>query len=721
MTITVCNTPSMTGLVQIAAVAMAPDASWAVTVAADGTVRTQGPGVTPRVIRRAIPIHDGQPTAVALSGNRLRVLRATGETIRLHENVQGAWPRDDDFLASASVQALALSPSGALGIVACADATLRILNVGTGEFGWPLATKGLTACAVAVASDQGPIVAAFADGSVRRYDLAAQTGDIVGSGPGIHLLAVSPDGETVIAVSADGTLVRWSRSGGAVPYYRVLDTAVTAITVDGTGCKVLASLADGSLWLYDMTSGPAAEFAAPASAAAPPAPSAPAPPWWERPQPDGPSPAPPVPDAAATTVASVPAWPPPGRGEVDDDVRFTVYRPQTLSPRVWGSLLVFAHKTDLVEKPGKPPLDPTEQVEAIARAHFGNLPVRKAEEDARSGVFRGARLRITADLPGLRCEPASAEFDWREPVHHVVFQLLAAPEKVGSVARGVVRIWCGPLILGEVSVAISVTAFASAVQPPTVAESAPRYRKIFPSYSRHDRAIVDGFAEIVRTFGDEYLRDVIAIRAGERWRERLPKLIEEADIFQLFWSSNSMRSSYCREEWEHALALGRPFFVRPFYWEDPRPEDRANGLPPAALDALEFAKVTFLSRQTDVPPLREALPSAASAAQPAGYGAPQPAAPAYPDGADTGGLLAREPLPAAPPTDSAPTEAFTLVGPPASYVQGNNVAGTGAYREGATAPAGGRPRTVARRGRLAVAALLLVLIVVGVIIALRLR
>ncbi len=693
MTITVCNTPSMTGLVQIAAVAMAPDASWAVTVAADGTVRTQGPGVTPRVIRRAIPIRDRQPTAVALLGNRLRVLWATGETIRLHENVQGAWPRDDDFLASASVQALALSPSGAVGIVACADATLRILNVDTGEFGWPLATKGLTACAVAVASDQGPIVAAFADGSVRRYDLAAQQGDIVGSGPGIHLLAASPDGETVIAVSADGTLVRWSRSGGAVPYYRVLETAVTAITVDGTGRKVLASRADGSLWLYDMTGEPAAEFAAPA----PPAPSAPAPPWWERPQPDGPPPATPVPDAAATTVASVPAWAPPGRGEVDDDVRFTVYRPQTLSPGVWGSLLVFAHKTDLVEKPGKPPLDPAEQVEAIARAHFGNLPVRKAEGDARSGVFRGARLRITADLPGLRCEPASAEFDWREPVHHVVFQLLAAPEQVGSVVRGVVRIWCGPLILGEVSVAISITAFASAVQPPTVAESAPRYRKIFPSYSRHDRAVVDGFAEIVRTFGDEYLRDVIAIRSGERWRERLPKLIEEADIFQLFWSSNSMRSSYCREEWEHALALGRPFFVRPFYWEDPRPEDRANGLPPAALDALEFAKVTFLARQTDVPPLREALPGAASAAQPAGYGVLQPAPPAYPGGADTGGLLAREPIQlGADPAGGRPWPA---------------------------APAGGRPRAVARRGRVAVAALVrvLVLIVGGVFIGLRLK
>ena len=228
----------------------------------------------------------------------------------------------------------------------------------------------------------------------------------------------------MIAVSADGTLVRWSRSGGAVPYYRVLETAVTAITVDGTGRKVLAQPADGSLWLYDMTSGPAAEFAAPASAAAP----RPSPPPLHRggnvlSQTDLPRPDP------SRTLPPRP-WRVCLRGRLLAAAKWTTtyvspfYRPQTLSPRVWGSLLVFAHKTDLVEKPGKP-VDPTEQVEAIARAHFGNLPVRKAEEDARSGVFRGARLRITADLPGLRCEPASAEFDWREPVHHVVFRLLA--------------------------------------------------------------------------------------------------------------------------------------------------------------------------------------------------------------------------------------------------------------------------------------------------------
>jgi hypothetical protein len=31
---------------------------------------------------------------------------------------------------------------------------------------------------------------------------------------------------------------------------------------------------------------------------------------------------------------------------------------------------------------------------------------------------------------------------------------------------------------------------------------------------------VDSFTEIVGTFGDKYLRDVVAIRSGERWRER---------------------------------------------------------------------------------------------------------------------------------------------------------------------------------------------------------
>jgi hypothetical protein len=607
---------------QIAAAAMAPDASWAITVSADGTVRTWGTGVPPREIRRAVPVDGGQPAAIALAGDRVRVLWADGETIRLHENVKGARPREAEFGAPAPVRALAMSPSGVLAAVACADGTLRTLNAGTGEFGPALATGGRIARAVAVASDIGPVVAVFPDGSVRRYDPAAGTSDMTGAGPGIDLVAVTPDGETVIAAKTDGVLSRLDLSRaeppaapGPVPgRFRLLGTAITAIAVDGGGSRVLAGRPDGTLWLHDMAGGPATEFRA-----AVPAPGSDPPDlrWWESVEVGA------IPGTGATKTVPAP-W-----STTDEDVRFTVYRPQAVAPGSWASLLVFAHKTDLVEQPGQPPLDPVEQVEAIARAYFGDTPVQTAGEDARSGISRGARLRITADLPALACNPASAEFDWREPVHHAVFRVMAGPELVGSVVRGAVRIWCGPLIIGEVSVAIRVVAFLTTA-PAAVAESAPRYRKIFPSYSHADAAIVDGFAEVVRTFGDQYLRDVVAIRAGERWRERLPQLIEEADVFQLFWSSNSMRSPYCQEEWEHALSLRRPLFVRPFYWEDPRPADRARGLPPAALDALQFVKVSLRAE-----PKGTLTPPGSPQPGESGWGAPPATSPtgAYPGGA----------------------------------------------------------------------------------------
>jgi TIR domain-containing protein len=95
----------------------------------------------------------------------------------------------------------------------------------------------------------------------------------------------------------------------------------------------------------------------------------------------------------------------------------------------------------------------------------------------------------------------------------------------------------------------------------------------------------------VEASGDRYLRDVRDLRSGEEWEPRLLEMIEHADIFQLFWSSNSMRSRFVRREWEHALGLGRPDFIRPTYWENPFPESPADGLPPEALRALNFHRM----------------------------------------------------------------------------------------------------------------------------------
>jgi hypothetical protein len=68
-------------------------------------------------------------------------------------------------------------------------------------------------------------------------------------------------------------------------------------------------------------------------------------------------------------------------------------------------------------------------------------------------------------------------------------------------------------------------------------------------------------------------------------------MIREADVFQLFWSRQSMLSGFVRREWEYALSLRRPNFVRPTYWETPLPE--GPGLPPEALKSLHFSCIAL--------------------------------------------------------------------------------------------------------------------------------
>src|SRR6201989_49473 len=123
-------------LVPITALAMASDASWAVTVSEDGTIRTLASGGDPRFLRRVVPVDGRQPVAAALFANRLiRVIWASGDRLALFENERGAWPRNEVFAAPAPVRAVAFSPSGRIAVMACADGTLTSLDVATGEYG----------------------------------------------------------------------------------------------------------------------------------------------------------------------------------------------------------------------------------------------------------------------------------------------------------------------------------------------------------------------------------------------------------------------------------------------------------------------------------------------------------------------------------------------------------------------------------------------------------
>ena len=148
-----------------------------------------------------------------------------------------------------------------------------------------------------------------------------------------------------------------------------------------------------------------------------------------------------------------------------------------------------------------------------------------------------------------------------------------------AIARGGVRIFVGAVVVGELSLSVRV---GERPEPRPLRTSARRFRKVFASYSHADTEVVEAVASAVQLLGDEYLIDSHDLRSGEDWQQRIGELIDDADVFQLFWSSNALQSHYVLAECRHALALRREGFIRPVYWQDPFPEDPSQDLPPTS-------------------------------------------------------------------------------------------------------------------------------------------
>jgi hypothetical protein len=227
-------------------------------------------------------------------------------------------------------------------------------------------------------------------------------------------------------------------------------------------------------------------------------------------------------------------------------------------------------------------------------------------------------------VDGVELNPPRRSFMWLEPVHQEDFRMRAEARLEGQRARGRLSVYFGSILIAEVSLAFRV----SSSEPDAAAgrEDSRPHRKIFISYSHHDRAVVEQVETFLAVVGDQFLRDSRDLRAGEVWEGRLAEMISEADVFQLFWSTNSMRSPLVRQEWTYARSLGRPSFIRPTYWEDPMPEAPEHGLPPDALPRLHFRYLPA-AIAGQAPPDVPARPSPVAPLPPAAPAGPYPSAP----------------------------------------------------------------------------------------------
>jgi hypothetical protein len=312
-----------------------------------------------------------------------------------------------------------------------------------------------------------------------------------------------------------------------------------------------------------------------------------------------------------TVVGSAPKGFLPKADRIDDEVQFTIFRPGAVEPNCWYDLLAFAHLSD---RPPDAPLaepEPIEQVKQKALQLLGGQAAqyRNVTQDSQHAVPHGSTLTFVPQIEGVEFNPPQRCFHWVESVHHEEFRLRASPSMLGTTARGKLTVFLGGIVLSEIPLAIKVQAQATSIQSSLAPVKAAAYRRIFASYSHKDSWIVRQFDQFARSMGDRYVGDWIDLRSGEVWSDALRTLIGQADVFQLFWSNNSMRSEFVRQEWEYALTLNRPDFIRLTYWESPLPEDMSAGLPPETLKRLHFQLLPVVGSSSHFLPLENGATS----------------------------------------------------------------------------------------------------------------
>lgn len=261
------------------------------------------------------------------------------------------------------------------------------------------------------------------------------------------------------------------------------------------------------------------------------------------------------------------------------DLLFTVVFPKETCLNTDNRMFLYAYRPWMMEQ----------VLESISRdlgSDFSQFS--QFHEISNSSILQGAQITVTLKSTDFQIEPFKATYVIQDALHRFDFKLQPLNVETMGPKFGEVIIKTQNRIIAKLRVSALQSKTASWQAIGKYLQQAP---KIFASYSHEDRLLVDKIERIVNVTmeGVQYFRDVTSLRSGDNWRERVFQMIDEADYFQLFWSSAAAKSEYVKEELQHALSLNRDKFICPIYWQEPMP------VPPPELANVHFSSLNALT------------------------------------------------------------------------------------------------------------------------------
>ena len=159
--------------------------------------------------------------------------------------------------------------------------------------------------------------------------------------------------------------------------------------------------------------------------------------------------------------------------------------------------------------------------------------------------------------------------------------------QVGS-RRGTVMVCISGLPICRIHFGVKIAAVVADHTPVNIAPletKVSRYKTAFASYASPDcdavLARLQGIQKVAREL-DVFL-DVLSLRSGQNWQDRLRTEIIQRDVMYLFWSQAASQSKWVEWEWRCALAERGLEFIDPVPLVSPK-----RVPPPRELSGLHF-------------------------------------------------------------------------------------------------------------------------------------
>jgi CheY-like chemotaxis protein len=275
-------------------------------------------------------------------------------------------------------------------------------------------------------------------------------------------------------------------------------------------------------------------------------------------------------------------------GEPTKDIHLSVFYPQEVQIGKRYRTSVYVHLESALADV-KEDLEADEPTEGIPVS-----PDAQAKPSSRIKI--GTPVTIIPGCSGLEFSPNHLTKKWEEDWVRFHFDFKSKLDQQTGTVQAQVILQVAGIEIGRVDFAIHIVK-PEEVPPAEKKEKAkpsprkplglktqPIYKKVFISYSRSDKPVVEAVRKAKQGLGEEMFADTYTVRtSGTKWQTTLAKAIDEADILQLFWSKEAASSVGIRAEWTYALQQRCPKtrcrnFIRPVYWQRPIPEKPAREL-----------------------------------------------------------------------------------------------------------------------------------------------